>query len=87
MESNEFKKIVNELAKKGGFTSAFGGWFKESSESIVVLNLEKSNFGNLYYLYIKSFIQNAFGKNYSKSKELVKKYPGTIFRGELGCRF
>ena len=70
MENKEFKNLFNETAKKNGFASAFGGWFKESNECIAALYLQKSNYGNYYELNIKVFIQGIFGEHYKKSKEL-----------------
>jgi hypothetical protein len=71
--------MLNTTASKNGFESAFDGWFKESKESIVMLALQKSNFGNFYYLNIKTFIQGVFNRNYTKNKDLVKKEGGNIF--------
>lgn len=79
MDSKEFKKMFDTVAKVNGFEKAFEGWFKESSECITVLDLQKSNFGEYYELNIKIFIQDLFSKKYIKSKELVKKDPGHIF--------
>ena len=75
-----FKRLFGEIAVKSGFQSAFGGWFKESSECIFVLDLQKSNFGDYYDLNIKLFIQGVFDKVYVKNKDLVKKEVGDIFR-------
>jgi len=80
MEVNVFKTIFNEAAKSYGFESAFGGWFKESNESIVVLNLQKSNFGNYYDINLKIYIQGMFGNIYIRNKDLVKKDTGDVFR-------
>jgi hypothetical protein len=82
MESKGFKKIFGEIAKLNKFESAFGGWFKESSECIVVLELQKSNFGDYFQLNIKVYIQGAFGRKYYKNKDLVKKEVGHIRNGE-----
>jgi hypothetical protein len=79
METTDFKKIFGEIAKENGFERAHEGWFKESPEVILVLDLQKSNFGNNYYLNIKLFIQGTFGNTYSKSKKLVKTDGGNIF--------
>ncbi len=70
METKDFKKLFDEMAQENGFDPAFGGWFKESSECIAALYLQKSNFGNYYELNIKTFIQGIFGKHFKKSKEL-----------------
>lgn len=79
MDSKEFKNIFDEVAKKNNFEKAFGGWFIESSECIVVLDLQKSNFGDYYELNIKIFVQGMFGNTYVKGKDLVKKHTGDIF--------
>lgn len=45
---------------------------------IVILELQKSNFGDYYMLNIKIFIQNAFGSNYTITKALVKSSLGHV---------
>lgn len=80
MDSKEFKKAFADAAKSNGFESAFGGWFKESTESIVVLDLQKSNFGDYYEMNIKIYIQGIFGNSYTRNKDLVKKDTGDVFR-------
>lgn len=79
MNSKEFKIFFGEVAQSNMFESAFGGWFKDSNESIVVLDLQKSNFGDYYEMNIKIYIQGLFGNRYSRSKNLVKKDIGDIF--------
>ena len=80
MNSKEFKNTVFDIvAKSNGFENAFGGWFKESSECIAVLELQKSNYGDYYELNIKIYIQGVFGNKYKKCKELVKQDTGDIF--------
>ncbi|MDQ6755847.1 MAG: DUF4304 domain-containing protein [Bacteroidota bacterium] len=78
MNSKEFKNIFNEIAHKYGFEKAFGSWFKETTECIAVLELQKSNFGDFYLMNIKIFIQGAFGKKYMKNKDLAKSSIGHI---------
>lgn len=78
MNSKEFKAVFNEYAKKNGFESAFGGWFKDGPSSIIVLDLQKSNYGDYYELNIKIYIQGMFGNNYLRSKDLVKKEIGNV---------
>jgi Domain of unknown function (DUF4304) len=79
MESDDFKKIFNDMAKENGFEKAYEGWFKEFPEVIQVLDLQKSNYGKFYYLNIKFFVQGVFGNKYTKSKKLVKIDGGNIF--------
>lgn len=79
MDSKEFRKRFGEMAKSYGFKSAFGGCYKESSECIFVLQLQKSNFGDYYELNIKTYIQGTFGKKYVPDKDTIKKYMGNVF--------
>jgi hypothetical protein len=60
----------------------YGGWFIENSESIGVLELQKSNFGKYYQLNIKIFFQKVFNESYTKSKDLVKAPMGHVNSGE-----
>lgn len=79
MSSREFKKEFGEKAISHGFESAFGGWMKESSDCIVVIDLQKSKYGDYFELNIKVFIQGMFRKIYVKNKDLVKKDTGDVF--------
>ena len=76
MDNKKFKQLFNDVARLYDFEQAYGAWFLES---IVVLELQKSYFGNYYELNIKSFVQGAFGNHYVKSKDLAKKYMGNCF--------
>lgn len=82
MRNNEFRKLFGKEARANGFENAHGGWLKMSDECIVVLDLQKSNFGNYFQLLIKIYVQGMFGMKYSKSKDLVKRQTGDVFRGE-----
>jgi hypothetical protein len=79
MDNKEFKNVFAEVAKLNSFHKAFNGWFKESAETIIVRNLQKSNFGNYYDLNIKIYVQGVFGNHYVRSKDLVKDI-GDLFR-------
>jgi hypothetical protein len=48
MDSKEFKIVFGEIVKVNSFEKAFGGWFKESPKCIIVLDLQKSNYGDYY---------------------------------------
>lgn len=82
MNSKEFKAIFGEIAKVNDFKQAFGGWYKESSECIAILELQKSNFGDYYQLNIKIFIQGTFGRNYLPTKDLIKSSLGDVNSNE-----
>jgi len=72
MDNKEFKQILNCTACKEGFKAAFGGWFRESNDCIVTLDLQKSGYGNYYYVNIKIYIHGVFNSHYSICKEIVK---------------
>lgn len=82
MGSKEFKDLFTQTSEKYGFTIDLGGWLKESRECIIVLVLQKSNFGNYYEFIIKIFVQGLFERTYAKNKDLVKKDVGHIRIGE-----
>jgi hypothetical protein len=79
MDIKEFKKLFSKVAIANGFTAAYGGWFRESPESVVVLDLQKSNFGNYVELNIKVFVQGLFGTHHTRNKEMVKALTGDVF--------
>ena len=79
IDNKKFKQLFNDVTRLYDFEQAYGAWFLESPECIVVLELQKSYFGNYYELNIKSFVQGAFGNHYVKSKDLAKKYMGNCF--------
>lgn len=78
MNNKEFKMHFDYVAKENGFEKAFGAWWKQTSESLVVLYLQKSNFGNYYDLLIKVFFHGFFGNQYTKNKELISKTPSVL---------
>jgi hypothetical protein len=78
MNSKEFKVKFGEIAKANDFRKAFGGWYKETPECIAILELQKSNFSDSYYINIKIFIQGAFGRIYTPNKVLIKSSMGHI---------
>jgi hypothetical protein len=50
MNNNEFKVFLNDIFKTFGFKRKGNNWFSENNELIKVINLQKSNFGNQYYI-------------------------------------
>ncbi|CCB86779.1 unknown protein [Parachlamydia acanthamoebae UV-7] len=78
MDNAEFVKLYCKIGLLNGFTKAFGCLWKESNECIVMLELQKSNYGNYYELNVKIFVHGAFGDIHRKSKDL-KKDVGHVF--------
>jgi hypothetical protein len=81
MQVKEFKSNFNYIAEQKGFVLLLNSLFKESEETIVSLDLQKSNYGNSYYLNIKIFIKGFFSNN-NLQKENLEKMTGDIFRRE-----
>jgi hypothetical protein len=79
MEKSELKTEFDRLAKGNGFEKFGGGWILETKDSLVALDLQNSNYGNYLDLNLKIFVKGLFGKDYVKSKDLVKKEIGNIF--------
>src|SRR5688572_577665 len=73
MNSKEFKIVFDQEAKKIGFQKAFGGWFREFSDTIAVLELQKSKYGDYYQLLGKVYMRGAFGRDYTISKDLISR--------------
>jgi hypothetical protein len=49
---NIIQTPFDEFAQSSGFTKKSGSWYRRSSETIVVLNLQKSQYGPQYYVNV-----------------------------------
>ena len=81
MENKDFKKYFCELGVKYGFELAYDCLFMESDKILVGVYLQKSSYSNLYYLNIKIFVQNTFGKKYMKSRDILNREVGNFSGG------
>lgn len=79
MDAKEFKRLLGEVAAEHEFLVAHGGWYRQSSECLVVLALQKSKHGNYFELNIKIFVQGMFGQQPGPDKDTIKNQPGHIF--------
>ena len=79
METKEFKATFGKVAKDNGFKYLYGGWYKESKECIVALDLQRSYYSRLYYLNIKIYIRGVFGEANIVNKYIIKNDMGHIF--------
>jgi hypothetical protein len=83
LESKSFKtKLFNNLATQHGFQKMYGGWIKEGEDTIIVLDLQKSNYADYFQLNFKIFVRDIFGEKHTVNKDLIKREVGTIFLGE-----
>ena len=63
METKEFKKMFKEIARRYGFKTIYGGWYKESEDTMVIIHLLHSYYSRLYYFDFKINIRGVFGRN------------------------
>ena len=63
METKEFKTMFGKIAKSNGFKFLYGGWYKESDDSMVIISLVHSYYSRLYYFRPKINIRGVFGRN------------------------
>lgn len=52
IEKNNLKKAFGETLRNAGFVNKSGSWYRSGTDAIVVLNLQKSDFGDYYYLNV-----------------------------------
>lgn len=78
MDGKNIKILFGDVAKSHGFIVAFGGWYIKSEECLVVLELQKSNYGNYYIFNVKLYINGFFSKHYEVNKQLIKNEPSHI---------
>ena len=79
MSEKFLKNLFDKVSKKNDFLKFNNYWYKQTNETITILSVHKSKFGNYLDLNIKIFIQGLFDKKYELSKELFRD-TGDIFR-------
>ena len=79
MTTADFKSVFREVAVQNGFLFQHNRFWKKSSEAVICLELQKSNYSNIYYLNLKIWVQGVFDSKYEPSSELARK-PGNVFR-------
>lgn len=79
MESSEFKLLLGEIARAHAFTTAKGCWYRETPAALLVLDLQRSNFGNYFDLNLKLFLGQRLPISTAELKQL-KSLGGDIFR-------
>lgn len=80
MENRDFKSLFGSVAKAHGFAAANGVWYRETAVALLVLHLQKSNYGNYFDLNIKLFLGCTRSTSPVAFKSLVKSHSGDVFR-------
>lgn len=52
IEKNTLITILDKTFRNAGFAKKSNSWYRSEADAIVVLNLQKSDFGNYYYLNV-----------------------------------
>lgn len=52
IDKNTLKNAFGETVRNAGFVKKSGSWYRSGADAIVVLNLQKSDHGNYYYLNV-----------------------------------
>ena len=82
METAAFRRTVDGLAQRDGFSRARSGWFRVRAETIIGLELQRSGYGGRsYYLNLKVWIQGIDNRMYSVG-ELSARDSAHVFRRE-----
>lgn len=80
MNNTQLKNAINGNATSHGFENKSGVWVKQSEDSIVIIELQKSNFGNQYDIIIKIFLKSILGLSNDSLLKFLKKHTGHIFK-------
>lgn len=92
MEKTTFKKTIGGVLKAARFANKGQSWFLDGDESIVVLNLQKSDFDDKYYvnlgIWLKSLGAVAFpAENKCHIQvRLTSLFPGDAEMIDRACR-
>ena len=59
----EFKTMFGKIAKSNGFKFLYGGWYKESEDSMAIIYLLRSYYSKFYYFRFKINMRGVFGRH------------------------
>ena len=69
IEKTTLKKAFGETLHDAGFVSKSGSWYRSGSDAVVVLNLQKSDFGNYFYLNVGINLKALSDEPFPKSNQ------------------
>jgi hypothetical protein len=81
MMTADFKSVFRQVAVQNDFSFQHNRYWKKSPETVICLELQKSNYSNIYYLNFKIWLQGVFGSKFDPSSELARD-TGDVFRGQ-----
>lgn len=80
METAAFRKLIDVLARRHGFTKTKASWLRDMPDILFALELQRSAYGRQYYLNIKVWLKDLLGQAYKVGE--IPKDSGHIFRRE-----
>ena len=92
IEKDQFKKAFSAALKAVKFTHKGQSWFRDGRDSIVVLNLQKSDFDEKYYVNFGAWLKALGTESFpSESKchiqaRLTSLFPDQSVMIELSCK-
>jgi hypothetical protein len=82
MDTATFRRTVDALAQRSGFSRVKSVWFRVGAETIIALELQRSGYGGRkYYLNVKVWIQGIDNRVYTVD-DLSSRDSGHVFRRE-----
>lgn len=76
MDKKQFKELFYSTAKKYDFVYNYGNVYFDKPKMLLVLELQKSNYSELYYCNIKLGVRGWHSKQLVISKEVIKNPSG-----------
>jgi Domain of unknown function (DUF4304) len=92
MDKKEFKKAISGVLKREGFSNKGQSFFKSGADCIVVLNLQKSDYEDKYYVNLGFWLKEAGEVIFPADNHchiqarLISLFPEYAHAIESGCR-
>lgn len=84
MDKKNFKELFFRIAKKYDFVYNYGVLYFDKPKMILVLNLQKSNYSELYYCNIELGVRGWYNDEIKINKESFKSFSGPIRERAIG---
>jgi hypothetical protein len=68
-ERNAVQRAFDEFGRQAGFEKKSGSWYRQSDEVIAAINLQKSQYGPLYYINVGFWLRQLDDERYPKMNQ------------------
>lgn len=69
MDKTELKRKVDGLMQAAGYLKKSAAWYKRGRDALVVVDLQKSDFGNYYYMNVGVALAELMATDFPKVKD------------------